>query len=167
MILARRCLLFHKRNNVFLTQIPEMKGLIPISIDIKKAADIASEQHPLKDRKSTLQPISLFLLLKKCIANVNGASSCCHYFEHLSATQRTSHQQFTTMSAANRLPALFVHLIYYLRKATVNSHPSTCRAFMQNLCKHTAREVLVTSFQLFLTRYFLQPHPQHQLLMPN
>lgn len=34
-----------------------------------------------------------------------------------------------------------------------------CRALIQSLCKRTAREVVVISFQLFLTRYFLQPHP--------
>lgn len=65
----------------------------------------------------------------------------------------------STVSAANRLPALFVHLIYYLRKAIVNSHPNVCRALIKSLCKCIAREILVTSFQLFLTRYFLQPHP--------
>lgn len=168
MILARRCLLFHNWKNVFLAQIPEMKGLMPICIDTQKAAEFVSGQHPLKDRKSTLQPISFFLPLKKFIVNVNGGSSCCHYFEHPSATQRTSYQQFTTVSAANRLPALFVHLIYYLRKAIVNSHPNVCRALIQHLCKCTAREILVTSFQLFLTRYFLEPHlPQHQFLIPN
>lgn len=64
------------------------------------------------------------------------------------------------MSAANRLPALFVQLIYYLRTAIVSSHPNVCsRALTQSLCKWPAREVLVRSFQLFPTRHFLQPHP--------
>lgn len=34
-----------------------------------------------------------------------------------------------------------------------------CGALIQSLCKRTARKVVVKSFQLFLTRYFLQPHP--------
>lgn len=69
------------------------------------------------------------------------------------------YQQFTTVQAANRLPSLFVHLIYCLRKPLVNSPPTACRALKQSLCKSTAKEVPRTSFQLFLIRYFLQLHP--------
>lgn len=91
---------------------------------------------------------------QKIIATVNGVFDCCHYFEHPSATQSVLTVNYSV--AANRLSALFAHLIYYLKKAIVNSHPNVCRALIQSLCKHTVRAVLATSFQPFLTRYFLQ-----------
>lgn len=45
------------------------------------------------------------------------------------------YQQFTTVQAANRLPSLFVHLTYCLRKPLVNSPPTARTALIQSLGK--------------------------------
>lgn len=71
-----------KKDRLFLTSISELKQCFPLSNFRNKRIDIQKTN-------------ALFFPLKKM--SVNAVFNCCHYFEHLSSTQRRLHQEFTTV----------------------------------------------------------------------